>query len=453
MNKFIRCIKSKIKRDNEGPDKVGACSRQLRQLHITDLPPEVLALIFEHCSYDVLGRQVRLVCKRFCDVATSVLNCGFSTLGPKIDRAMADAVSLFEEGRTLEELLVTTQPFTAAMVDVVPRIGQGRTTEQQMLIDQHYIALMIMKWRYRLLRAATGRYIYSPYSGSGHLACFYAGSLLDEFLRFLRVACHSPTLLGSAMLNPDFGNEVYKLCVRCSIFMNHFKKRTEKFERDYSISGAKLIDLYCGLMKRHVRMTPHEQAVTVNGTECHIEANYRMPYTWFNCLPSSNAQPNQWSEEPRSIYLRTRQLINDRNHFFLEKIHHEKELLIRKVPYILTLKYIIPSLYNAFHQNYGYLFFYGTMDRSTYDHNSHVERSPTVQLFHYFNLDFFTSRNESDKSDGVVNVPQSSNMDLNIDMELHSRLRLAPIRFSDNSLAYIWPSAVIVGGYRQIRFK
>ncbi|XP_021922816.1 uncharacterized protein LOC110831288 isoform X2 [Zootermopsis nevadensis] len=411
MNKFIRCIKSKIKRDNEGPDKVGACSRQLRQLHITDLPPEVLALIFEHCSYDVLGRQVRLVCKRFCDVATSVLNCGFSTLGPKIDRAMADAVSLFEEGRTLEELL------------------------------------------YRLLRAATGRYIYSPYSGSGHLACFYAGSLLDEFLRFLRVACHSPTLLGSAMLNPDFGNEVYKLCVRCSIFMNHFKKRTEKFERDYSISGAKLIDLYCGLMKRHVRMTPHEQAVTVNGTECHIEANYRMPYTWFNCLPSSNAQPNQWSEEPRSIYLRTRQLINDRNHFFLEKIHHEKELLIRKVPYILTLKYIIPSLYNAFHQNYGYLFFYGTMDRSTYDHNSHVERSPTVQLFHYFNLDFFTSRNESDKSDGVVNVPQSSNMDLNIDMELHSRLRLAPIRFSDNSLAYIWPSAVIVGGYRQIRFK
>ncbi|KDQ96812.1 hypothetical protein L798_05788 [Zootermopsis nevadensis] len=149
MNKFIRSIKSKLKRGNEGPDKVGACSQQERQLHIMDLPPEVLGLIFEHCSYDVLARRVRPVCRRFRDVATLVLNCGFLTLGTKIDRAMVDAVSHFEEGRTLGELLVTTFPFTSAMVDVVPRIGQGRPTEQQLLMDQHYIALMLIKDRVR----------------------------------------------------------------------------------------------------------------------------------------------------------------------------------------------------------------------------------------------------------------------------------------------------------------
>ncbi|KDR08076.1 hypothetical protein L798_02411 [Zootermopsis nevadensis] len=147
-----------------------------------------------------------------------------------------------------------------------------------------------------------------------------------------------------------------------------------------------------------------------------------------------------------------RQLIDGRNHFFLEKIHHEKKLLIRKGHDLLTPKYLVPSLYNPFHQNYGY-FFYGSMRRFKGDFNFDKERSPTVQLFNFFNLDFFTSRNEIHTPDGVVNVPESSNMDLNIDIELHSPLRLTPIRFYDNCLAYLWTSAVGVDGYRQIRFR
>ncbi|KDR18809.1 uncharacterized protein LOC110830511 [Zootermopsis nevadensis] len=452
MKKFIRFIKSKIKRGNEESDNVGACSQREPKpsgLHITDLPPVVLARIFEHCSYDVLARRVRLVCKRFCEVATSVLNRGFSTLGQKIDRAMVDAVSHFEEGRTLEELLVKNYPFTLATQDVLPSIGQCRSTEQQLLMDQHYIALMLMKGQYRELRAFNWRHIYSPHSGSGHPACFYAGSLLDDFLRFLRIAHHWPIHLGLAMLNSSEKNEFPKLCTRRFIFTKHFEKRTKTFKRDYSISGAKLIDFCHNLTRKYVRMIPHEQAVMVNGTECHIEAHYRMPYTWLNFLPSSHAQPNQWSEDPRSIYLRMRQLINGRNHFFLEEVHHGKEMLITKPPYALELKYIVPSLHNAAHRNYGYLFFIGLIRRSAFDE----ERSPTVQLFDYFNLDFFTLHNETDTSDGVVNVPESSNMALDINKELHSSLRLTPIRFSDNSLSHIWKSSVTVKGYRQIHFR
>ncbi|XP_021925476.1 uncharacterized protein LOC110832631 isoform X2 [Zootermopsis nevadensis] len=300
MNKFIRRIKSKLERGNEGSDKGGACSQQEQEpsgLHITDLPPEALALIFERCSYDVLARRVRLVCRRFCEVATLLLNCGFLTLGPKIDRAMLDAVSRFEEGRTLGELLVKTHPFTLAMVGDLPRVGKGRPTEQQLLMDQHCIALMNMKYKYRAVRAVTWRHIHSPYSGSGHRACFYAGSLLDEFLSFLRLARHSPTLLGFFMLSPTRENEIIKLLIRSSKFMNHFKIRTYNFGRNYSISDAKINDLCHGMTRTPVRTTPQEEAVTVNGTECHIEAHYRMPYTWLNCLPSSHAQPNQRSEE------------------------------------------------------------------------------------------------------------------------------------------------------------
>ncbi|KDR12571.1 hypothetical protein L798_13706 [Zootermopsis nevadensis] len=255
------------------------------------------------------------------------------------------------------------------------------------------------------------------------------------------------------MLNPSDENEVANLYALCSMFTNHFKKRTEKFKSDYSISEASVIDLCHGFMKLEHRMNPHEQAVTANGTECHVKAHYGMPYTWLNCLPSSHAQPNQRSEEPRPIYLRMRQPINGRNHFFLEKVHHGKELLLRKGPYILILKYIVPSVYNAFHQKYGYLFFYGIMDRSEGHFNFDMKKSSTVQLFDYFNLEFFTSHNETNSSDCVVNVPESSNIDLNIDMELHSPLRMAPIRFSDNSLAYISTSRVDVNGYRRINFR
>ncbi|XP_021925477.1 uncharacterized protein LOC110832631 isoform X3 [Zootermopsis nevadensis] len=306
MNKFIRRIKSKLERGNEGSDKGGACSQQEQEpsgLHITDLPPEALALIFERCSYDVLARRVRLVCRRFCEVATLLLNCGFLTLGPKIDRAMLDAVSRFEEGRTLGELLVKTHPFTLAMVGDLPRVGKGRPTEQQLLMDQHCIALMNMKYKYRAVRAVTWRHIHSPYSGSGHRACFYAGSLLDEFLSFLRLARHSPTLLGFFMLSPTRENEIIKLLIRSSKFMNHFKIRTYNFGRNYSISDAKINDLCHGMTRTPVRTTPQEEAVTVNGTECHIEAHYRMPYTWLNCLPSSHAQPNQRSEEMGSMII------------------------------------------------------------------------------------------------------------------------------------------------------
>ncbi|XP_021934139.1 uncharacterized protein LOC110836822 isoform X3 [Zootermopsis nevadensis] len=306
---------------------------------------------------------------------------------------------------------------------------------------------------YRALRSVTWRHIYSPYSVSGHLACFYAGSLLDEFLSFLRLGRDSPTDLGLAMLNPDNENKVSKLFYQCLLFMDHFKKITKKFKLDCSTSGAKLIDLCHRMTKKQVGTTPHKQAVTVNGTECHVKAHNRTPYTWFNRLPSSHAQPNQWSEEPSSIYLRMSQPINGRNHFFLEKIHHEKELLIRKDPSALILKYVVPSLYNEFHKNYGYLFFYGILDLSEGDFNFNEERSPTIQLFNYFNLDSFTSHNETDSSDRVINVPESPNMDLNIDIEHQSPLRLAPIKFSDNSLAYISDSDVIVIGYRRIRFR
>ncbi|KDR11576.1 hypothetical protein L798_14539 [Zootermopsis nevadensis] len=151
-----------------------------------------------------------------------------------------------------------------------------------------------------------------------------------------------------------------------------------------------------------------------------------------------------------------RQLIDGRNHFFLEKIHHEKELLIHKGPHFLTLKYIVPSLYNPFHQNYDYLLFYGTMRRSKGDFNFDKERSPTVQLFDYYNLDFFNLDffNEGYTPDRVVNDPESFNMDLNIEIELHSPLKVTLIQYLEYSNLRIPESAAVtMWGYRRIEFR
>ncbi|KDR14393.1 hypothetical protein L798_11946 [Zootermopsis nevadensis] len=150
--------------------------------------------------------------------------------------------------------------------------------------------------QYRAVRAVTWRHIYSPYSGSGHRACFYAGSVLDEFLSFLLLARHSPTHLGFFMLNPTTGNEIMKLIIRCSKFMNHFEIRTYNFRRNYFICDAKINDLCHRLRKTYFLVIPHEQAVTVNGTECHIKTHYSFR-TWLLVC--------QWSEKDQICRDRT----------------------------------------------------------------------------------------------------------------------------------------------------
>jgi hypothetical protein len=69
-------------------------------LHITELPTEVLVLIFECCPYEVVSKDLRQVCKRFREVATSVLNHSFSTLGSKIDRTMKTVDCRINQART-----------------------------------------------------------------------------------------------------------------------------------------------------------------------------------------------------------------------------------------------------------------------------------------------------------------------------------------------------------------
>jgi hypothetical protein len=109
------------------------------------------------------------------------------------------------------------------------------------------------------------------------LACFYAGFLLDEFLRLLHLTYTSPSTVGNNYHSRDRYNScVGPLCGLCKTFMNHFEKITEnKLNVHYSISGAKLVDLLDCLVEGDGQPKPYEHAVTLNKTECHIKAHYR----------------------------------------------------------------------------------------------------------------------------------------------------------------------------------
>jgi len=80
------CGDARPSRRPEDASHGNTCSTH--KLHFTDLPTDALVNIFRYCSYEDVATEIRPVCRRFCDVATMVLNSGFSTLGPKIDRAI-----------------------------------------------------------------------------------------------------------------------------------------------------------------------------------------------------------------------------------------------------------------------------------------------------------------------------------------------------------------------------
>ncbi|XP_021942001.1 uncharacterized protein LOC110841002 isoform X2 [Zootermopsis nevadensis] len=293
------------------------------------------------------------------------------------------------------------------MKDIEHRIEQVRTEEELIGMNRAFIALMFMKSQYSLLTAVTWRYVCNPYSGSGQLACFYAGTLLDEFLSFLRLAHDSPEDLEVNLRYVYKVNDVTKLMVPCRTFMNHFERITEKkLNNDYSISGAKFIDLFDCLLSDDDRTTPYEQAITVNGTECHIKAHYRMPNTWFCFQHSYDHQSKMWNDEQRRMYLCMRQLITKRDHLFLEKILCERKVLFRKRGSRFTSKCRVPSVYHQSVEYAGYLFYFETVDRSAHD------------------FDF----------NGVKSLAgDTPKMDLNIDIELHSPLELAPINYLKRS--------------------
>jgi hypothetical protein len=131
----------------------------------TDLPVELLVLIFKHCCYREVAENIRPVCRKFHNAGAMVLNSELCTLGRKIHRTM---------------------------VAVEQNMMQTQTESQFQALNRIFKTLEIVKSRYRLLRAETWRYVSSPYNGSVPLSCFYGGLLLNKFGQVLRLAYTSP---------------------------------------------------------------------------------------------------------------------------------------------------------------------------------------------------------------------------------------------------------------------
>jgi hypothetical protein len=137
-------------------------SSQNIKTKITDLPAELLVLVFKNCSYRDVAENIRAVCRKFHSAAGLVLNSELCNLDRKIHQTM---------------------------IAVEQNMMRAKTESQFQALNQIFNTLEIVKSRYRLPRAVTWRYMSSPYSGSAPLSCFYGGqhtSGQHELLQFLR---------------------------------------------------------------------------------------------------------------------------------------------------------------------------------------------------------------------------------------------------------------------------
>lgn len=79
--------------------------------NITELPTEVLVLIFKNFSSSEVAKQLRLVCRRFSHVAALVLNSELSTLGRRIVRSMDAVEEHMKTAQTVSQLRALNRTF------------------------------------------------------------------------------------------------------------------------------------------------------------------------------------------------------------------------------------------------------------------------------------------------------------------------------------------------------
>jgi hypothetical protein len=86
-------------------------SSQNIKTKITDLPVELLVLIFKHCCYREVAENIRPVCRKFYNAAALVLNSEFCTLGRKIHRTMVAVEQNMMRTQTESQFQVLSQTF------------------------------------------------------------------------------------------------------------------------------------------------------------------------------------------------------------------------------------------------------------------------------------------------------------------------------------------------------
>lgn len=308
------------------------------------LPPEVLELVLRQLSLREVSHSVRLVSRRCSRISTSVLNAAFLGAGSRLEGAMSHV-----EAR-------------------MPRV----TTESELLgCSRAFNALELIRAQYRMLRAVTWRYTHPPgRENAGVHLCFYAGSLLDELDRLVRLARSRPLSFGGMSHSGDSG--VSRFIGMCKRFMNYFEKVSERrVNKSALVSGCKAVDvLDCLAEGRHVLAFRVGSGRTGGGRgtgAVSMRLRYVMRRAWFTCLEvPSPPDENSWRDEQRFMYLRLRRLVGSVNEHLFEKSHYDRERLLHS-PALPVPRAPPASTYSGYGEYGGQFFYYGNMNKYAFE--------------------------------------------------------------------------------------
>ncbi|XP_008202645.1 uncharacterized protein LOC100677949 isoform X1 [Nasonia vitripennis] len=342
--------RSRRRRGQQQPQRPS--KRQRRQApqeqHSLDsLPPEVLEMVLRLLPYQELANTLRLVSKRCCSVATTILNNAFLSAGGRLNSALRHLALSTERAANECELVLS-----------------GRA----------HNSLELVRAQYDLLRAVCWRYTHPPRTQRFGRLCFYGGLILDELDALLDKAQKSPGDLldkeGPAPCVTQFG-------VMCKAFMNLFEKVSERKvnSRNSVSSGCKPVDLLdCLMTGRELLKLRVSSGRRHDSCLVSMKLRYVLKRAWFTCLEvpgrdDSAENEECWRDQQRFMYLRLRRLVGSSNEHHLEAVHFERERLMTQTTNDLLPPPKIPacSTYSGYGEYAGRFFYYGNMNEYAFD--------------------------------------------------------------------------------------
>jgi predicted XRE-type DNA-binding protein len=125
---------------SESPSTMSAHSSKM---NITELPTEVLVVIFRNCSYREVAERLRPVCRRFSHVAALVLNSELSTLGKRICRSMDVVEQHMMQTQTVPQFLTLSQIFNVLEI-VRSRVSSLSESSLRLLFSMSKLHVLVI---------------------------------------------------------------------------------------------------------------------------------------------------------------------------------------------------------------------------------------------------------------------------------------------------------------------
>ncbi|XP_066955443.1 uncharacterized protein [Macrobrachium rosenbergii] len=172
------------------------------QLHVFDLPNEIIEKIFSYLPYKKIG-EIRLACKRFEQIGSSILNTTFQ--------------------RLQNQMLIRFQTIKGQM----PRRESARRTHP---LARESDIVETLHMRLTLLQMSFGKHIERKH------CCFFAGDILDEVYRLLAYIKSTPNLDRAYIVT----DELFDLS---TMAMEYFKEHIEPRLPEITCFGSEFLGI------------------------------------------------------------------------------------------------------------------------------------------------------------------------------------------------------------------